>query len=62
MFVEEMRALSQAECISESPKEALATAARLVQVYLVLMVTRDGKQNYSIRRAGLAANDHLSDD
>lgn len=43
-FPQLVQVLCQADCNSESPKEALATAARLVQDDLVLMVKRDGKE------------------
>jgi hypothetical protein len=40
--------LRLADWISESPKEALATSARLVQDDLVLMVKRDGKSRAKV--------------
>ena len=43
MTARNIMAFSKADWIVESPKEALATAARLVQDDLVLMVKRDGK-------------------
>jgi len=46
MTAENVMAFCEADWILESPKEALATAARLVQDDLVLMVKRDGKPTF----------------
>jgi len=52
----------QADWISESPKEALATAARLLQDDLVLMVKRDGKTKSTTVESELETNHSFSDD